>query len=116
MPKNVYSGINLHIAWHAKNNDPVLVEIVEACLHHYLRHRALETAGVRVHSARRATSFPYSPHLTVHGIAPLNRTRPVGEPRDTRTARKERVQAFHTGNEGATFIDGCGWLVVACGS
>ena len=50
MPKNVYSEINLHMTWHTKNDEPVFVDTVEARLHHYLRHRALQTAGVRVHA------------------------------------------------------------------
>ncbi len=49
MPRNVYAEINLHITWHAKNNAPVLVDMVEDRLHRYLEHRALQTAGVIVH-------------------------------------------------------------------
>jgi putative transposase len=49
MPRNVYSEINLHITWHTKDNSPVLVDVVENRLHHYLKHRAMETPGIIVH-------------------------------------------------------------------
>ncbi|HAF13875.1 MAG TPA: IS200/IS605 family transposase [Blastocatellia bacterium] len=50
MPKNVYSEINLHITWHTKLSDPVLVETIENRVHHYLEHRARETKSVRFHA------------------------------------------------------------------
>ena len=40
MPRNVYSEINLHLTWHTKDNNPVLVDIVEDRTHHFLKHRA----------------------------------------------------------------------------
>ena len=49
MPRNVYAEINLHITWHTKDNAPVLVDMVEDRLHRYLKHHALQTAGVIVH-------------------------------------------------------------------
>ena len=48
--KNVYSEINLHITWHTKLSNPVLVETIENRVHHYLEHRARETNGVRFHA------------------------------------------------------------------
>jgi REP element-mobilizing transposase RayT len=50
MPKNVYSEINLHITWHTKLSDPVLVETIENRVHHYLEHRTRETKSVRFHA------------------------------------------------------------------
>jgi putative transposase len=50
MPRNVYSEIHLHITWHTKGSAPVLVDSVEQRVHHYLRHRALQTPGVSVHA------------------------------------------------------------------
>ncbi len=50
MPRNVYSEINLHLTWHTKNNDPVLLDVVENRTHQFLRHRAITTAGVVVHA------------------------------------------------------------------
>ncbi len=40
MPRNIYAEINLHITWHAKDNAPVLVDMLEDRLHRYLKHRA----------------------------------------------------------------------------
>jgi REP element-mobilizing transposase RayT len=50
MPKNVYSEINLHIIWHTKLSDPVLIETIENRVHHYLEHKARETKSVRFHA------------------------------------------------------------------
>ncbi len=50
MPRNVYCELNLHLTWHTKDNTPVLVDFVEGRTHQYLKHRALETAGVIVHA------------------------------------------------------------------
>ena len=49
MSRNVYSEINLHITWHTKESYPSLIEQVEDRVHHYLKHRVLETAGVLFH-------------------------------------------------------------------
>lgn len=49
MPRNVYAEINLHITWHTKDNAQVLTDQVENRLHHYLKHRILQTPGVFVH-------------------------------------------------------------------
>jgi len=50
MSKNVYSEINLHITWHTKLSDPVLVETIENRVHHYLEHKVRETKGVCFHA------------------------------------------------------------------
>jgi len=50
MPKNVYSEINLHMTWHTKNNAPVLMEIIENRLHHYLEHEIRKTKNVFFHA------------------------------------------------------------------
>jgi len=50
MSKNVYKEINLHITWHTKLGNPVLVETIENRVHHYLEHKARETKGVRFHA------------------------------------------------------------------
>ena len=62
MPRNVYSEINLHITWHVKGNTPVLVAETENRLHHYLKHRVLETPGVRFHEIG---GMPDHVHLVV---------------------------------------------------
>ena len=62
MPRNVYAEINLHITWHTKDNAPVLVDLVEDRLHRYLKHRALQTAGVIVHNIN---GMPDHMHLAV---------------------------------------------------
>jgi REP-associated tyrosine transposase len=49
MPRNIYSEINLHLTWHTKSNDPVLVDSIEDRLHHYMRHRILQSPEVIVH-------------------------------------------------------------------
>ena len=50
MPKNVYSEINLHMVWHTKNNDPVLVDSIERRLHKHLEHETRKTKGVFFHA------------------------------------------------------------------
>jgi putative transposase len=50
MPKNVYSEINLHITWHTKLSNPVLVETIENRVHHYLEHKAREAKSVCFHA------------------------------------------------------------------
>lgn len=50
MPKNVYSEINLHMVWHTKNNDPVLVDSIERRLHQHLEHETRKTKGVFFHT------------------------------------------------------------------
>lgn len=50
MPRNVYHEINLHVVWRTKENAPVLVDTVENRCHHYIRHRAVQSPGVRVHA------------------------------------------------------------------
>ncbi len=62
MPRNVYSEINLHLTWHTKNNDPVLLDVVENRTHQFLTHRALTTAGVVVHAIE---GTPDHVHLAV---------------------------------------------------
>lgn len=49
MPRNVYAEINLHLTWHTQGSIPVLTETVETRLHHYLKHRILQTPGVVFH-------------------------------------------------------------------
>ncbi len=62
MPRNIYAEINLHITWHTKDNAPVLADIVEHRLHRYLKHRALQTAGVVVHEI---SGMPDHVHLAI---------------------------------------------------
>jgi putative transposase len=50
MPKNVYSEIKLHVTWHTKNNDPVLVELIENRLYHHLEHEIRKTKNVFFHA------------------------------------------------------------------
>ena len=50
MSRNVYSEINLHITWHTKGNQPVLVDEIERQLHRYLKQRAMQTSGVFIHA------------------------------------------------------------------
>ena len=50
MPKNVYSEINLHMTWHTKNNAPVLIDVIEDRLHHYLEHETRKTKNVFFHA------------------------------------------------------------------
>jgi putative transposase len=48
--RNYYSEINLHLTWHTKGSAPLLIPRVEAIVHHYLRGRCINTAGVYVHA------------------------------------------------------------------
>jgi putative transposase len=47
--RNYYSEINLHITWHTKGSQPLLVAKIEAVVHHYLRGRCIDTPGVFIH-------------------------------------------------------------------
>jgi putative transposase len=47
--RNYYSEINLHITWHTKESQSLLVPKVEAIVHHYLRGRCINTPGVFIH-------------------------------------------------------------------
>lgn len=49
MTRNVYSEINLHLAWHTKDNAPVLVGSIEKHLYGFLKDRALQTPGMYFH-------------------------------------------------------------------
>ncbi len=49
MSHNYYSEINLHLTWHAKNSDPLLIADVETLTHRELRRRCVEEPGVFVH-------------------------------------------------------------------
>jgi REP element-mobilizing transposase RayT len=50
VPRNSYSEIYLHITWHTKGNQPVLVDEIEQQLHRYLKERAMRSSGVFVHA------------------------------------------------------------------
>jgi putative transposase len=50
MPRNVYSEINLHITWHTKLSNPVLIGTIENRVHHYLEHNARESKDVSFHA------------------------------------------------------------------
>jgi putative transposase len=47
--RNYYSEINLHVTWHTKGSQPLLVPKIEALVHHYLRGRCINTPGVFIH-------------------------------------------------------------------
>ena len=49
MARNYYSEINLHLTWHTKNSAPLLTTPVESIVHHYLRGRCINAAGVFIH-------------------------------------------------------------------
>ena len=76
MPRNVYSEINFHITWHTKDNSPVLVDVVENRLHHYLKHRALETQGIIVHEIN---GMPDHVHMAVSAPPTVKPSEWIGE-------------------------------------
>lgn len=49
MGQHMYSEINLHIVWHAKNNAPLLTPDVEQAAHASIRARCLATDRVVFH-------------------------------------------------------------------
>jgi putative transposase len=49
MSRNFYSEIHLHVTWHTKESQPLLVPQTEAVVHHYLRGRCCNTPGVFIH-------------------------------------------------------------------
>jgi putative transposase len=46
MSSRIYTEINLHCTWHTKFNAPVLTGNIEDRLHHYIKHRVIDTRGV----------------------------------------------------------------------
>src|SRR6266436_3666817 len=49
MSRNYYSEINLHVTWHTKESQPLLLSKVENVVHHYLRGKCINTPGVFIH-------------------------------------------------------------------
>lgn len=49
MSRNFYAEINLHLTWHTKSSEPLLIPPVEAIDHHYVRGRCIGTPGVLFH-------------------------------------------------------------------
>ena len=49
MSLRAYSEINLHITWHVKDNNPILLDDIESQLHRFIRDRAVDTDGVYCH-------------------------------------------------------------------
>ncbi len=49
LSRNYYAEINLHVTWHTKSSQRLLVPKLEAAVHHYLRGRCINTPGVFVH-------------------------------------------------------------------
>ena len=49
MRHNAYFEINLHISWHTKNSEPLLIGEIEERVHQYLRHRIVK-AGALCHA------------------------------------------------------------------
>src|SRR5258708_4092268 len=49
MSRNFYAEINLHMVWHTKESQPLLIPDVETFTHHALRGRLINTPGAFVH-------------------------------------------------------------------
>jgi len=49
MSRNYYSEINLHVTWHTKESQPLLIAQIEGVVHHYLRGKCINTPGVFIH-------------------------------------------------------------------
>ncbi len=76
MSRNVYAEINLHLTWHTKQSAPVLTEVIEDRLHHYLQHRILQASGVLFHGIGRTENHI---HLAVSILPTLLISEWVGE-------------------------------------
>ncbi len=50
MPRNVYAEIHLHITWHTKRNDSLIVDDIERQLYQYLSRRIAEAEEVSLHA------------------------------------------------------------------
>ena len=50
MPNNVYSEINLHLAWHTKGRTPLIHDAVEHHLYEFLEQRVKQTPGAIFHA------------------------------------------------------------------
>ncbi len=46
MPRNVYAEIHLHVTWHTKRNDAVIVDDIKQRLYQYLSRRIAEAEEV----------------------------------------------------------------------
>ena len=49
MSRNYYAEINLHVTWHTKESQPLLIPKVGAVVQHCLRGKCINTPGVYVH-------------------------------------------------------------------
>jgi putative transposase len=49
MPRNVYSEIYVHVAWHTRGNVPVIEGALKDRLYHYIRNRVVQTPDVVFH-------------------------------------------------------------------
>jgi len=49
MSRRAYSEINLHFAWHVKNDEPILRDEIEAQLYRHLRGKAINESGMCFH-------------------------------------------------------------------
>ena len=50
MPNNVYSEINLHLAWHTKGSAPLIHDAVEHHRYQFLAQRVKQTPGALCHA------------------------------------------------------------------
>jgi len=50
MPRNVYHEINLHLVWHTRSSQPMIVPAIGERLYKFLHHRAVQAEGVLVHA------------------------------------------------------------------
>ncbi len=72
MSRKVYAEINLHFTWHTKGSVPVITPEIENRLHHYLKHRALETKGIIFHEVGGTQNH-------VHLVVSVPPTLPISE-------------------------------------
>jgi len=49
MSRNYYSEINLHLVWHTKESEPLLVPDVEEFTHQWIRRRIVASSDVFIH-------------------------------------------------------------------
>jgi REP element-mobilizing transposase RayT len=71
MPNNVYSEINLHLAWHTKGSEPLIEDAVEHHLYSFLKERVKQTPEAACHAVggtanhvHVAVSIPPAIHIS----------------------------------------------------
>jgi putative transposase len=99
MSSHVYHEIYLHLNWHAKNDQPILIAELEPVVHQFIIDRCRRTKGVYFHGIGGTETHVHlavniEPHVT---ISDLVQDLKGGSSHDTNDARKSQVLHWQRG-------------------